>query len=50
VIVVTAASLLSALRSRSEGFASRVALAGSWGVVVAGCFWYIQRVFFPGGI
>jgi hydrogenase/urease accessory protein HupE len=50
VIVVTAAALLSALRSRNEALAGRLALAGSWGVVGAGSFWYIQRVFFPGGI
>jgi hydrogenase/urease accessory protein HupE len=50
LIVVVVASALAALRSRSEVLGRRLALAGSWGVVGAGAFWYIQRVFFPGGI
>ncbi len=50
LIVTTAAVLLSALRARSDAVARRVAFAGSWGVVGAGAFWYIQRVFFPGGM
>lgn len=50
LIVVVVASALAALRFRSEVLARRLALAGSWLVVGAGAFWYIQRVFFPGGI
>jgi hydrogenase/urease accessory protein HupE len=50
LIVITAAALLSALRARSDAAARRVAFAGSWAVVGAGAFWYIQRVFFPGGM
>jgi hydrogenase/urease accessory protein HupE len=50
LIVVTAATLLGAVRSRREALAGRIAFAGSWAVVGAGAFWYIQRVFFPGGI
>jgi hypothetical protein len=41
---------LSALRSRSEAAGRRLAFAGSLVVVIAGAFWFIQRVFFPGGI
>ena len=51
LLVVTAvASALAALRSRNEAAAQRLAVAGSVFVMGAGVFWYIQRVFFPGGI
>ena len=50
LIVATVASALAAVRSRSEALGRRLAFAGSWVVVAAGAFWYIQRVFFPGGI
>jgi len=49
-IVAVVASALAALRSRSEVLFRRLAVAGSWAVVGAGAFWYIERVFFPGGI
>ena len=50
LIVVLVASALAALRARSEALGRRLAFVGSWGVVGAGAFWYIQRIFFPGGI
>lgn len=50
LIVVVVALALASLRSRSEALGRKLAVAGSWGVVGAGAFWYIQRVFFPGGI
>jgi hydrogenase/urease accessory protein HupE len=50
LVVVAVASTLSALRSRSERFGRQLAFAGSIVVIVAGAFWFIQRVFFPGGI
>ena len=50
LIVVTVASALAFLRSRSDLVARRLVFLGSWIVVGAGAFWYIQRVFFPGGI
>jgi len=50
LVVVTVATALSALRSRSEAAGRRLAFAGSLVVVIAGAFWFIQRVFFPGGI
>jgi hydrogenase/urease accessory protein HupE len=50
LVVVSVASVLAALRSRNEEFGTRLAFAASLVVVVAGAFWFIQRVFFPGGI
>ena len=38
------------LRSRSEAAGRRLAFAGSIVVIAAGAFWFIQRVFFPGGM
>lgn len=48
--VVVVASLLALLRSRSEEAGRRVARVGSTAVIIAGACWFIQRVFFPGGI
>ena len=50
VVVVVVASALVALRSRSEILGRRLAFAGSVVVMAAGTFWFIQRVFFAGGI
>jgi hypothetical protein len=50
VIVLIVASLLAAIRRRSEWFGYRVAYVGSVVVVLAGTYWFVQRVFFPGGI
>ncbi len=50
LVVVAVASALAALRSRYEAAAQKLAIAGSVFVMGAGVFWYIQRVFFPGGI
>jgi hydrogenase/urease accessory protein HupE len=50
LVVVVVASGLAALRRRNEAAAQTLAFAGSIAVVAAGVFWYIQRVFFPGGI
>jgi hydrogenase/urease accessory protein HupE len=49
LVVVTVSLLLSALRARSEAAGRRLVYVGSIGVIVAGAFWFIQRVFFPGG-
>ena len=35
---------------RSEWAGRHLAFAGSLVVIVAGAFWFVQRVFFPGGI
>jgi hydrogenase/urease accessory protein HupE len=45
-IVVVVASLLAALRSRNQALGKRVATIGSVVVIVAGSYWFIQRVFF----
>jgi hypothetical protein len=39
-----------ALRSRNEAAGRRLVLAGSLAVILVGAFWFVQRVFFPGGI
>jgi hydrogenase/urease accessory protein HupE len=50
LVVGAVATALSALRSRSEVAGRRLAFGGSIAVMAAGAFWFIQRVFFPGGI
>jgi len=49
LVVVLVASALAALRHRSEAAGRRLAFAGSIVVVIAGAFWFVQRVFFAGG-
>jgi hydrogenase/urease accessory protein HupE len=49
VVVSLVASALAALRHRSEAAGRRLAFAGSLVVIVAGAFWFVQRVFFVGG-
>lgn len=48
VVIVTAA--LVWIRSRSEIAGRRLAFAGSIIVILAGAFWFVQRVFFSGGM
>ena len=50
VVVIAVATAFAALRSRSEVAGQRLAYVGSIAVILAGAFWFIQRVFFPGGI
>ncbi|MEP7338059.1 MAG: HupE/UreJ family protein [Acidobacteriota bacterium] len=45
-IVVLTAALLGALRSRNPKLSQRVASIGSVIVILAGSYWFIQRVFF----
>jgi len=49
-VVVAVASGLALLRRRSEAAGQRLVFAGSVVVIAAGAFWFIQRVFFSGGI
>jgi hydrogenase/urease accessory protein HupE len=49
VFVVTIASVFAWIRSRSETAGRRLAFAGSIIVMLAGAFWFVQRVFFSGG-
>jgi len=50
LVVVAVATLLALLRARSQEAGRRLAFAGSVVVVAAGTFWFVQRVFFPGGV
>ncbi|MBL8190069.1 MAG: HupE/UreJ family protein [Acidobacteria bacterium] len=45
-IVIVAASLLMMLRRRNPVWGDRIAIIGSIVVILAGSFWFIQRVFF----
>ena len=45
-IVVVVASLLAALRKRNQALGRYVLVAGSVCVILAGCYWFIQRTFF----
>jgi len=46
-IVLAVLPLLALLRTRAPQLAPRVVFAGSVGVVLAGSYWFAQRVFFP---
>jgi hydrogenase/urease accessory protein HupE len=50
MIVVIVASLFAWLRARSETAGRQLAIAGSIIVIAAGAFWFVQRVFVPGGM
>ncbi len=50
LVVVPVASALALLRARSETVGRQLVIAGSLVVIAAGTFWFIQRVFFPGGV
>ncbi len=50
LVVITVASLFAVLRSRSEWARRQLVYAGSIVVIIAGAFWFVQRVFFPAGI
>jgi hypothetical protein len=45
-VVLAVASLLAAVRRRSDVMGTRVAIAGSVVVIAAGTYWFVQRVFF----
>ncbi len=49
VIVGVVATGLALVRRSSQRWASRVALAGSICVILAGLYWFIERVFLTGG-
>jgi len=48
-VVILVSSALAALRARSEWAGKKVAFAGSIVVILAGAFWFVERVFFPMG-
>jgi hydrogenase/urease accessory protein HupE len=45
-VVLLVASVLAAIRRRSDVAGARVAIAGSVVVIAAGTYWFVQRVFF----
>ena len=49
MVVIVVASAVAALARYSEVAGRRLAVAGSLVVVMAGTFWFVQRVFFVGG-
>ncbi|MGH9256571.1 MAG: HupE/UreJ family protein [Vicinamibacterales bacterium] len=48
-VVVLVTTALSLVRRRSTVVGYRVAWAGSLVVIAAGTYWFVERVFFPGG-
>ncbi|MGE0450401.1 MAG: HupE/UreJ family protein [Vicinamibacterales bacterium] len=48
LVVGVVASLLQLIRSRSERAGRSLVVVGSVGVIVAGAYWFVERVFFPG--
>lgn len=48
-IVLLVATALELIRRRSHVVGYRVAWAGSIVVIAAGTYWFVERVFFPGG-
>jgi hydrogenase/urease accessory protein HupE len=49
-IVLAIAGTLGLVRQRNQAAARRLAFAGSIVVIAAGAYWFVERVFFPGGI
>lgn len=49
LIVGVVAGSLAMLALRSALWSSRVSWAGSIAVILAGLYWFVERVFFPGG-
>jgi hypothetical protein len=49
-IVLAIAGMLAIVRQRSQAVAQRLALAGSIVVIAAGAYWFVERVFFAGGV
>ena len=49
IIVGIVATTLEFVRRQNPMIGRRVATAGSYVVIAAGVFWFVQRVFFPGG-
>jgi hydrogenase/urease accessory protein HupE len=50
MVVIVAALVLAAIRSRHPHAGRWVTVAGSVAVIVAGGFWFVERVFLSGGI
>lgn len=50
VVVAAVAAALEALRARSAVLGQRLAFTGSIVVMVAGAYWFAERITFPGGL
>jgi hydrogenase/urease accessory protein HupE len=50
MIVLAIAGVLAFVRQRDQAIARRVAFAGSVVVMAAGAYWFVERVFFTGGV
>jgi hydrogenase/urease accessory protein HupE len=50
MVVVLVASTFAFLRSRSQWAQRHLAAAGSIVVIIAGAYWFVERVFFPEGL
>jgi hypothetical protein len=50
LVIALVGSIIVAVRARNEAAGRRLAYLGSLGVIAAGVFWFIQRVFFPAGL
>ena len=50
LVVLSVATVFAAVRARSEKAGRQLAFAGSIVVIVVGSGWFVQRVFFPGGM
>ncbi len=49
LIVIVVASVLAAIRRRSAPAGERLAMVGSIAVIIAGGYWFVERVFLTGG-
>lgn len=49
LVVVIIAAILAAIRARNELAGRTIAVAGSIAVIVAGGYWFVERVFLSGG-
>ena len=47
LIVAVVAGVLLLVRRQSPALARQLALVGSIAVILAGAYWFVQRVFFP---
>lgn len=50
MVVAIVASILEFIRRRSPVIRGKITVIGSIIVICAGTFWFVQRVFFPGGL
>jgi hypothetical protein len=48
-IVVPVAAALAALRARRPVAARRLVIAGSVAIILAGSYWFVQRIVYSGG-